>query len=573
VLDDIWNDDRTKWIELIDLIKVGAVGSKIIVTTRSNSIASMMGTIPSYELKGLSAKDCLTLFVKRAFKEGEVKKYPDHVVIGKEIVKKCAGVPLVVRTLGSSLFSKYDLKKWEFVRDSEIWNLEQKKDDILPALKLSYDQMPSCLRQCFTYFSLYPKDYTFSCDDITRLWIALGLVQSQNGSEQLKDIAREYLDELNSRSFLQYYDNINIPNSFKVHDLMHDLAVYVAKEECVTVDSHTRNIPEHVRHLSIVEKISANHALFPKSRSLRTILFPIEGVGLDLGTLLDTKVSRYKYLRYLDLRYSSFDNLPNSIGKLEHLRVLDLTHNLNIRRLPHSICKLHNLQVLKLTGCTELETLPQGFGLLISLRELYITTKQSVMSLTEFVNLNHLQVLVFQNCDNMKFLFSEAQAQLLTSLEILSVYSCGIVESLPLFIFPKLQTLIISDCQMINLSLYNESPIQRLTMNQLYIGNLKGLLTFPGWIKGVVDTLETLQIYELPNLKTLPECLTRMTRLKRLQIFDCPQLLSLPSDLHRLTFLENLIIYDCPKLFQKYQPQLGEYWHKIAHIKNIEVEE
>ncbi|RDX62444.1 putative disease resistance protein RGA1, partial [Mucuna pruriens] len=34
VLDDIWNDDRAKWIELKDLIKVGAVGSKILVTTR-----------------------------------------------------------------------------------------------------------------------------------------------------------------------------------------------------------------------------------------------------------------------------------------------------------------------------------------------------------------------------------------------------------------------------------------------------------------------------------------------------------------------------------------------------------
>jgi hypothetical protein len=75
------------------------------------------------------------LFVKWAFKEGEVVKYPDLVEIGKEIVKKCAGVPLAVRTLGSSLFSKYNLSKWIFVRDSQIWNLEQKKDDILPALK------------------------------------------------------------------------------------------------------------------------------------------------------------------------------------------------------------------------------------------------------------------------------------------------------------------------------------------------------------------------------------------------------------------------------------------------------
>jgi hypothetical protein len=143
VLDDVWNDDRAKWIELKDLIKVGTRGSKIMVTTRNNSIASMMGNVPSYVLQGLSLKDCLSLFVKWAFKEGEEEKYPNLVEIGKEIVKKCQGVPLAVRTLGSSLFSKFDLNTWVFVRDSELWNLKQQKDDILPALKLSYDQMPS----------------------------------------------------------------------------------------------------------------------------------------------------------------------------------------------------------------------------------------------------------------------------------------------------------------------------------------------------------------------------------------------------------------------------------------------
>jgi hypothetical protein len=161
VLDDVWNDDRTKWLELKDLIKVGAPGSKIIVTTRSNSIALMMGDVPSCVLKGLSPEDCLSLFVKWAFKEGEENKYPNLVEIGKEIVKKCQGVPLAVRTLGSSLFSNFDTSKWITVKDSEMWNLEQKKDDILPALKLSYDQMPSYLRQCFAYFSLYPKDHVF----------------------------------------------------------------------------------------------------------------------------------------------------------------------------------------------------------------------------------------------------------------------------------------------------------------------------------------------------------------------------------------------------------------------------
>ncbi|KAL2320759.1 hypothetical protein Fmac_029728 [Flemingia macrophylla] len=179
VLDDIWNDDRTKWMELKDLIKGGAVGSKIIVTTRSDSIASMMGTVPSYVLEGLSMESCLSLFVKWAFKEeGEEKKYPNLVEIGKEIVKKCRGVPLAVRTLGSSLFLNFDLERWEFVRDNEIWNLKQKREDILPALKLSYDQMPSYLRQCFAYFSLFPKDFGFTGVHVSCLWEASGLLGS-----------------------------------------------------------------------------------------------------------------------------------------------------------------------------------------------------------------------------------------------------------------------------------------------------------------------------------------------------------------------------------------------------------
>jgi hypothetical protein len=95
------------------------------------------------------------------------------------------------------------------------------------------------------------------------------------------------------------------------------------------------------------------------------------------------------------------------------------------------------------------------------------------------------------------------------------------------------------------------------------------LVTLPEWIACAKDTLETLVIINLPNLKMLPVFLTTMTRLKRLYIYDCPQLLSLTSDMHRLTALENLRIIGCPELYRKYQPQSGEYWPIIAQIKNI----
>ena len=346
--------------------------------------------------------------------------------------------------------------------------------------------------------------------------------------------------------------------------MIHDLALYVSREGFVAVDSHTRNIPQQVRHLSFVEGCSVDLDLFPKSRSVRSILFPISGLGSDSENLMNEWVSRYKYLRYLDLSDSSFETMPNSIAKLQHLRFLGLSRNNEIRTLPHSICKLLQLQELDLGGCMELENFPKGLGKLISLRRLTITTQQSVLPHDEFASLIHLQTLIFSDCDNIKFLFK----QKLPSIEELYVESCGCLESLPLYIFPKLQTLYINNCE-INLLLNNESPIQTLRMKHLYLLCSSSLMTLPEWI--ACDTLETLAIHGLSNLKILPVFPSTMTRLKRLHITKCPQLLILPSDTHRLTTLEDLIIRGCPELCRKCQCQSGEYWPMISHIKAISI--
>uniref|UniRef100_A0A2N9G181 NB-ARC domain-containing protein n=1 Tax=Fagus sylvatica TaxID=28930 RepID=A0A2N9G181_FAGSY len=125
VLDDVWNEDRNKWIGLKKLLIEGANGSKIVVTTRSHKVATVMAPGPIHDLMGLSEDDCLFLFLKWAFIEGEEKQYPKLVEIGKQIVKKCSGVPLAVRTLGSLLYSKTEERDWIDIRDDEIWKLEQ----------------------------------------------------------------------------------------------------------------------------------------------------------------------------------------------------------------------------------------------------------------------------------------------------------------------------------------------------------------------------------------------------------------------------------------------------------------
>ena len=83
VLDDVSNEDHIKWIELKILLLGGCNGSKIIVTTRNSSVATIMSTIESYNLDGLSQKHCLSFFVQLAFKEGEEEQYPNLLEIGR----------------------------------------------------------------------------------------------------------------------------------------------------------------------------------------------------------------------------------------------------------------------------------------------------------------------------------------------------------------------------------------------------------------------------------------------------------------------------------------------------------
>ncbi|GAB4832530.1 hypothetical protein Ancab_040270 [Ancistrocladus abbreviatus] len=109
VLDDVWNEDRGKWLELRDILMCGRTGSKILATTRSMKIAEVVRGeqhSPPYQLQALSEEHSWSLFAKLAFKPGQQQMNPDLVELGRGIVKKCANVPLAIRTIGGLLYGK-----------------------------------------------------------------------------------------------------------------------------------------------------------------------------------------------------------------------------------------------------------------------------------------------------------------------------------------------------------------------------------------------------------------------------------------------------------------------------------
>ena len=62
MLDDVWNEDKKKWGQFITLLPVGANGSKVLVTTRSTRVASVMGTDSPFIVEGLKDDESRELF-------------------------------------------------------------------------------------------------------------------------------------------------------------------------------------------------------------------------------------------------------------------------------------------------------------------------------------------------------------------------------------------------------------------------------------------------------------------------------------------------------------------------------
>lgn len=369
VLDDVWHEKKSDWDVVRLPFRAGASGSKIIVTTRSEKVASITGTFPPFRLEGLSENDCWLLFKQRAFIDGNEDAHQNLVPIGKEILKKCGGLPLAAKTLGGLLHSTTEVYEWEMILKSDLWDLEVEENEILPALRLSYNHLPAHLKQCFIYCSIFPKDHNFDEEKLVLLWMAEGFVISK-GRRCLEDVASGYFHDLLLRSFFQR--SKTNPSKFVMHDLIHDLAQFVAGESCFTLDvKKLQDIGEKVRHSSVLvnKSESVPFEAFRTSKSLRTMLLlcrePRAKVPHDL-------ILSLRCLRSLDLCYSAIKELPDLMGNLRHIRFLDLSHT-SIRVLPESICSLYNLQTLVLINCKNLHALPGDTNHLVNLRHLNLT--------------------------------------------------------------------------------------------------------------------------------------------------------------------------------------------------------
>ncbi|XP_043694330.1 disease resistance protein RGA2-like [Telopea speciosissima] len=608
ILDDVWTEKESDWKSLRLALWAAGEGSKIIVTTRSRRVSSMMHPMYTHDLQILSDEECWSIMERHiSLNYGSIA--PSLVEVGRKIARKCKGLPLAASTLAgllsSSISPSSDLNHWQEFLNSSMRDLEE--SDLPAALSLSYYFLPTNLKQCFAYCSVFPKDYKFDKQRLIQLWSAEGFIRTNT---RLKDKGGQYFDDLLHRSFFQHYYGSKY--TFVMHDLVHDLAQAVSGEvydrfEC---GKSSRNSKE-TRYSSMccVNPINMDKNHDHKKRL--STLISLRGFFCFRNDYLIESFGGLRYLRILDLYDSKIKMLPDDIGGLKYLHYINLSEAVNIERLPESLCDLFNLHSLILCGCTgirelprglkylrnlqhldlqgcyDLRCMPKGIGRLSSLKTLSwfpiskhddddgcgITELKELRQLEGALSLESLQNVIDPldareadlmsktKIDELKFWWNfSSSIEVFQSLQPHTELRSLRINNYSGLTFPRwLMTDLPSYNKLVSLTLggccecqvlppVGELPLLE-SLHLLFMNKLEEWSSSS--CKGEESTNEfpsllSLTIVNCPEMRILPQPLLSSPRLCELSLYGCPELRMLPhgGGLSRLTSLKNLRLGD-----------------------------
>ncbi|XP_024640441.1 putative disease resistance protein RGA1 isoform X1 [Medicago truncatula] len=416
---------------------------------------------------------------------------------------------------------------------------------------------------------------------------------------EVEDVGNMVWKELYQKSFFQdsKMDEYSGDISFKMHDLVHDLAQSVMGPECMYLENkNMTSLSKSTHHIGFDYKdlLSFDKNAFKKVESLRTLFqlsyyakkkhdnFP---TYLSLRVLCTSfirmpSLGSLIHLRYLELRSLDIKNLPDSIYNLKKLEILKIKHCRKLSCLPKHLACLQNLRHIVIKECRSLSLMFPNIGKLTCLRTLsvYIVSLEKGNSLTELRDLNLGGKLSIQHLNNVGSL-SEAEAANLMGkkdlhelclswisqhesiisaeqvLEVLQPHSNLKCLKISFYEGLSLPSWIILLSNLISLELRNCNKIVRLPLlgklpylkklELFEMDNLKYLdddESEDGMEVRVFPSLEVLQLSCLPNI----EGLLKVERgemfpcLSSLDIWKCPKL-GLPC----LPSLKDLFVWEC----------------------------
>ncbi|RVW65617.1 putative disease resistance protein RGA4 [Vitis vinifera] len=559
------------WDGLRIPLLAAAEGSKIVVTSRSETAAKIMRAIRSHHLGTLSPEDSWSLFTKLAFPNGDSSAYPQLETIGREIVDKCQGLPLAVKALGSLLDSKADKREWEDILNSKTWH-SQTDHEILPSFRLSYQHLSPPVKRCFAYCSIFAKDHEFDKKKLILLWMAEGLLHAGQRDERMEEVG-EFCVQLEQYKVQKITE---MTRHFRYSNSDDDRMVVFQKFEAVGEAKHLRTFLDEKKY-PYFGFYTLRLREFPEIRGILKIS-NMENVVC----VKDALQANMKDKRYLDELSLNWDEMISN-DVIQSGAIDDILNK-----------SFLNLGSLELSGCENCSTLPP-LGQLPCLEHLEISNMKGVARVgSRHGEFPRLQKLFMWSCrkftgellihlPSLKKLYLDRCPQLLVPTLNVSA-ACGLHLKRQACGFTALQT---SDIEISNVSQLKQLPVvphnlfiiksdsvEEILQTNMYRCHHPVLKRL--WINGgtydnslplsfsILDIFPRLTEFKINDLEGLEKLRISIsegdpTSLRKLEIRRCPNLvyIQLPavnsmyheiSNFSTHSSLQQLRLEDCPEV-------------------------
>ncbi|XP_068487221.1 uncharacterized protein [Phaseolus vulgaris] len=595
ILDDVW--------EKLDFGRIGIPssehhkGCKILITTRSEEVCTSMDCQRKIYLPILTDVEAWSLFQNKANISEDTPKPIKH--LAKAISNECKGLPVAIATVASSLKAKEEVI-WSValnrLRSSKPINIEKGLQDPYKCLQLSYDNLDTKeAKSLFLLCSVFPEDYEIPIECLIRCAIGLGLAGEVNSYENARSEVMAAKIKLVSSCLILDVDN----ESVKMHDLVRDVAQWIAKNENNIIKCETEKDvsleQSSIRYLWCVKFPNDMDCSNLEFLHIRTKLEVSDGIFERMGKLRVLIITNPEEYDRLWLSTRSFKTLINlRCLVLQYCKLSDISF----------VRYMKKLQSLSLHGCS--------WPPLIDMQ-----------TDVAFTQLKNLKLLEFNRCDiEIKNLEEIKRIPLLEELYIIQTESkyndrkfiacvnlfsfvqtlqrCGIVlgqDFSPVDIPSK-----IFSCQRtIRINCFNISNegIKGLAKEakELFVGNIEGGVKnmMPGIfeIEGGINELNKLRIMNSEEIEYLVETSNDLRKVRnifsKLQYLKIEKMKHLRALWHGCVLgnesfekLEKLYLTNCPELTSLFTYVITRGDYVVGHflqskifqnLKEVEIED
>ena len=426
ILDDI--------LGRLDLVEVGIPfgddhkGCKLVVTSRDlNVLNCEMNIHKAFRLDVLHQEDSWKLFEKMA---GDIVHELNIKPIAVEVAKCCVGLPLLIVTVAKALRKK-DAFAWkDALNKLKRFDQEGLHKKVYSALELSYNFLDrDDLKSLFLFIGSFGLDHIHTGMLFQCYWNS-GLCEHLQTLTEARNQFFNLINDLRASSLLLERERGRV----RMHDVVRDVAKSIASrfhptysvkrysevKQWPTIDqlqkfhqiilpwSYINELPEKLEcpelRLLLLHNIGDNLKVSDEFFSGMREVTVLDLYGMMLTPSPPPSLSFLTNLQTLILAGCELEDI-SIVLELKSLEILSLERS-DIIQLPEEIGQLANLRMLNLTNCSRLRFIPENLiSSLTCLEELYMgncfiqwdvkrsKNQSNNASLEELSNLSHLKTL------------------------------------------------------------------------------------------------------------------------------------------------------------------------------------